>query len=152
MSLRSRIYPKGNRIDSSNLDVIPAWSAGNQLVALNYQTPGIPMHLNHGKFMENGEAGYVLKPPYMLSATAHKKTEIQVHVHVISGCQLPKPGGNMGGEVIDPYVEVSCHGPEKKVQSFRTATVDNNGFNPVFDEVCRYIYIYIYINHHLTSL
>jgi phosphatidylinositol phospholipase C delta len=99
MLLCSRIYPAGHRVDSSNLDVVPAWAAGNQLVALNYQTPGVPMHLNHGRFLENGECGYVLKPSYMISDHGFKQTELQVHVHIISGCQLPKPDGESKGEV-----------------------------------------------------
>lgn len=36
----SRIYPKGQRIDSSNYDPLPMWNCGCQLVALNFQTPG----------------------------------------------------------------------------------------------------------------
>ena len=34
-------------------------------VALNYQTPGLMMNLNDGKFVENGGCGYVLKPAVM---------------------------------------------------------------------------------------
>lgn len=37
----SRVYPKGQRMDSSNYDPSPMWCAGSQLVALNYQTPGM---------------------------------------------------------------------------------------------------------------
>ena len=36
----SRIYPKGQRIDSSNYDPQLAWNCGCQMLALNYQTPG----------------------------------------------------------------------------------------------------------------
>lgn len=36
----SRVYPKGQRMDSSNYDPVPMWNAGSQLVALNYQTGG----------------------------------------------------------------------------------------------------------------
>lgn len=36
----SRVYPKGQRIDSSNYNPIPFWNSGGQMVALNYQTPG----------------------------------------------------------------------------------------------------------------
>ena len=36
----SRVYPKGQRMDSSNFDPIPMWNAGSQLVSLNYQTGG----------------------------------------------------------------------------------------------------------------
>ena len=34
-------------------------------MALNYQTPGLMMNLNDGKFLENGGCGYVLKPAVM---------------------------------------------------------------------------------------
>ncbi|XP_078256888.1 1-phosphatidylinositol 4,5-bisphosphate phosphodiesterase gamma-2 isoform X2 [Rhinoraja longicauda] len=36
----SRIYPKGQRIESSNYDPILLWQHGSQMAALNYQTPG----------------------------------------------------------------------------------------------------------------
>lgn len=36
----SRIYPRGQRLDSSNYDPLPMWLCGSQLVALNFQTPG----------------------------------------------------------------------------------------------------------------
>jgi len=36
----SRVYPKGQRIDSSNYNPIPLWNSGCQMVALNYQTAG----------------------------------------------------------------------------------------------------------------
>lgn len=34
-------------------------------VALNFQTPGEQMDLNQGRFLPNGQCGYVLKPPFM---------------------------------------------------------------------------------------
>ena len=45
----SRIYPKGGRVDSSNYNPFVFWSAGCQLVALNYQTPDLFMQLNQGR-------------------------------------------------------------------------------------------------------
>jgi phosphatidylinositol phospholipase C zeta len=36
----SRVYPKGQRIDSSNYCPVPFWNVGSQMAALNYQTPG----------------------------------------------------------------------------------------------------------------
>lgn len=53
----------GLRYDSSNYNPVPYWTVGCQMVALNYQTPGLPMQLNLGKFRDNGGCGYVLKPP-----------------------------------------------------------------------------------------
>lgn len=34
-------------------------------VALNFQTPGYEMDLNTGRFLINGQCGYVLKPAYL---------------------------------------------------------------------------------------
>ncbi|KAF8792324.1 1-phosphatidylinositol 4 like protein [Argiope bruennichi] len=50
----SRIYPKGTRADSSNYLPQIFWNAGCQMVALNFQTPDLPMQLNQGKFEYNG--------------------------------------------------------------------------------------------------
>lgn len=36
----SRVYPRGQRLDSSNYDPLQIWLCGSQLVALNFQTPG----------------------------------------------------------------------------------------------------------------
>ena len=60
-----RTYPKGTRFDSSNYDPMQMWNCGIQLVALNFQYPGIEMHLNQGFFRQNGGCGYVLKPKVM---------------------------------------------------------------------------------------
>lgn len=95
----SRTYPSGARVDSSNADSIIAWSAGNQLVALNYQTPDTPMLVNHGMFMQNGSCGYVLKPEYMLDSSKSPTPPITLRVHVISGQQLPTPAGLSMAEV-----------------------------------------------------
>ncbi len=46
----SRVYPKGQRLDSSNYNPVPLWNAGCQMVSLNYQTPDKPMQLNQGKW------------------------------------------------------------------------------------------------------
>lgn len=61
----SRIYPKGQRIDSSNYQPVQFWNTGSQMVALNYQTPDKAMQLNMGRFKENGGCGFVLKPECM---------------------------------------------------------------------------------------
>ena len=50
----TRVYPKGQRIDSSNYDPMSYWNCGCQMLALNYQSPGRPMELNHGRFLVGG--------------------------------------------------------------------------------------------------
>jgi phosphatidylinositol phospholipase C delta len=74
-----RIYPKGLRFGSTNYEPHRYWSAGAQLVAINWQTFGgylilnIPEQntyyfldmgymINHSMFQRNGRSGYVLKP------------------------------------------------------------------------------------------
>lgn len=42
----SRIYPKGQRVESSNYDPFPLWSVGCHMVALNYQTAGAVVYLD----------------------------------------------------------------------------------------------------------
>ncbi|ELU04856.1 hypothetical protein CAPTEDRAFT_22409, partial [Capitella teleta] len=61
----SRIYPKGQRIDSSNYDPMPVWNCGCHMAAINYQTPDRAMQTNGGRFMLNGGCGYVLQPKCM---------------------------------------------------------------------------------------
>lgn len=36
----TRVYPKGQRVDSSNYDPFRLWLCGSQMVALNFQTGG----------------------------------------------------------------------------------------------------------------
>eukprot|EP00903_Cladosiphon_okamuranus_P007222 g7010.t1 len=138
----SRIYPAGSRVDSSNYDPVPSWNVGCQIVALNYQTSGTPMRLNDGKFRDNGGVGYLLKPECLrIGAPFHPDTGpfpaigMKLTVLVVSGRQLPKPGGAQQGEIIDPYVVVSVNGVPgdcKKAKS--TKVIQDNGFNPVWNE------------------
>lgn len=141
-----RVFPKGSRVDSSNYDPTPAWNAGCQVVALNYQTHSLPTWLNDGKFGDNGGCGYVRKPDFMLvdkgelswDATTTSVTSKKLVVRLISGHYLPKPlGESEKTEVIDPYVEVSVHGLSK-AQKFKTDAVNNNGFNPTWEATFRF--------------
>ncbi len=49
----SRLYPKGARVDSSNYMPQVFWNSGCQLVALNFQTPDLPMQLNQASLLRN---------------------------------------------------------------------------------------------------
>lgn len=147
----SRIYPKGTRVDSSNYMPVASWAAGNQLVALNYQTGDLPYHVNFGKFLENGRCGYVLKPSYLIRKTpAPDPTElilpmrpIRLTINVLSAVSLPKPGGAQRGEVIDPFVNIFIHGPfEQDELQAKTKTVIDNGFNPVWNQVGNSLHLF----------
>ncbi|XP_074498392.1 1-phosphatidylinositol 4,5-bisphosphate phosphodiesterase eta-1 isoform X8 [Sebastes fasciatus] len=141
----SRIYPSAYRIDSSNFNPQFYWNVGCQLVALNYQTEGRMMQLNRAKFMVNGGIGYVLKPPPMCKGSFNSFSDDplpacpkkQLILKIISGQQLPKPPDSMlgdRGEIIDPFVEVEIIGLPVDCCKEQTRVVDDNGFNPVWEE------------------
>ncbi|XP_029026990.1 1-phosphatidylinositol 4,5-bisphosphate phosphodiesterase eta-1 isoform X2 [Betta splendens] len=141
----SRVYPSAYRIDSSNFNPQFYWNVGCQLVALNYQTEGRMMQLNRAKFLVNGGSGYVLKPPPMCKGSFNPFSDDplpaypkkQLILKIISGQQLPKPPDSMlgdRGEIIDPFVEVEIIGLPVDCCKEQTRVVDDNGFNPVWEE------------------
>ncbi|XP_032904012.1 1-phosphatidylinositol 4,5-bisphosphate phosphodiesterase eta-2 isoform X2 [Amblyraja radiata] len=141
----SRIYPSSYRVDSSNFNPQPFWNAGCQLVALNYQSEGRVLQLNRAKFNSNGSCGYVLKPKCMTRGNFNSSaddllsglTKKQLVLRIISGQQLPKPKDSMlgdRGEIIDPFVEVEVIGLAVDCTKEQTRVVDDNGFNPMWEE------------------
>ncbi|XP_040889441.1 1-phosphatidylinositol 4,5-bisphosphate phosphodiesterase eta-2 [Toxotes jaculatrix] len=140
-----RVYPSNYRVDSSNFNPQPYWNAGCHMVAMNYQTEGRMLELNRAKFSSNGNCGYILKPKCMCKAAfnpmledplpGHRKT--QLVLKIISGQQLPKPKDSMfgdRGEIIDPFVEVEIIGLPVDCSKQQTRVVDDNGFNPMWEE------------------
>uniref|UniRef100_A0A672P840 Phosphoinositide phospholipase C n=1 Tax=Sinocyclocheilus grahami TaxID=75366 RepID=A0A672P840_SINGR len=141
----SRIYPSPYRVDSSNFNPQPFWSTGCHLVALNYQTEGRVLQLNRAKFYCNGNCGYILKPSCMCEGSFNPVAEDplpgrlkkQLVLKIISGQQLPKPKDSMlgdRGEIIDPFVEVEIIGLPVDCGKEQTRVVDDNGFNPMWEE------------------
>ncbi|CAD7689383.1 unnamed protein product [Nyctereutes procyonoides] len=141
----SRIYPSSYRVDSSNYNPQPFWNAGCQMVALNYQSEGRMLQLNRAKFSANGNCGYVLKPQCMCQGVFNPNSEDplpgqlkkQLVLRIISGQQLPKPRDSMlgdRGEIIDPFVEVEVIGLPVDCNREQTRVVDDNGFNPMWEE------------------
>ncbi|XP_055984402.1 1-phosphatidylinositol 4,5-bisphosphate phosphodiesterase eta-2 isoform X2 [Sorex fumeus] len=141
----SRIYPSSYRVDSSNYNPQPFWNAGCQMVALNYQSEGRMLQLNRAKFSANGSCGYVLKPSCMCQGVFNPNSEDplpgqlkkQLVLRIISGQQLPKPRDSMlgdRGEIIDPFVEVEVIGLPVDCSKDQTRVVDDNGFNPMWEE------------------
>ena len=138
----SRIYPAGRRTDSSNYDPVPMWTCGNQIVALNYQTPDDAMQFNEGRFEDNGQCGYVLKPAYMRldGFTFNPKGPYpmewkrKLKVTVVSGYQLPKKKGDKAKSILDPYVQIDVRGVPIDYRSQQTTHIHNNGFHPVWNQ------------------
>jgi len=97
----TRTYPAGLRIDTSNYNPVMPWTVGCYIVALNYQTPGLPMQWNRDNFRENNNCGYLLKPAALRlpGQTSHPvegpfESPMTLTLTMISAQQLPKPGGN----------------------------------------------------------
>ncbi|XP_055006830.1 1-phosphatidylinositol 4,5-bisphosphate phosphodiesterase delta-1a isoform X2 [Boleophthalmus pectinirostris] len=144
MDKLSRIYPAGSRTDSSNYNPVPMWNVGCQIVALNFQTPSKEMHINQGRFLPNGFCGYVLKPEFQRDLSSQfdpntltngpwlkRKT---FHIMVISGQQLPKINKDKQSSIVDPLVRVEIYGVPADNASRETHYIENNGFNPVWNE------------------
>ena len=140
----SRIYPKGLRVDSSNYDPFPAWNHGAQIVALNYQTGSEPLWYNNGRFLDNGNSGYLLKPEILRNpnpktwnpSDKKMKPAKKLTIQVRSCFRLPKTEGkekSEKGDTIDPFIKVSINGVVADVQSQKTKTVKDNGWNPTYD-------------------
>ncbi|KDR21266.1 Inactive phospholipase C-like protein 2 [Zootermopsis nevadensis] len=141
----TRIFPKGNRVDSSNYNPQIFWNCGCQFVALNFQTPGQMMDLYDAKFRQNGGCGYVLKPTVMREQASCFSTNSRdllpgfvpqfLHLKIISGQHLPRPRGSTAkGNVIDPYVVIQLHGIPSDCTERKTKTVSNEGNCPIYDE------------------
>lgn len=139
----SRIYPSGQRLQSSNYNPQDMWNAGCQIVALNFQTLGEQMDLNQGRFLQNGLSGYILKPPFLCQPDTTFNPEnvgggpghkpVLLTVRVISAQQLPKPEHDKPTSIVDPQVWVEVHGVPIDNNKKKTHHVNNNGFNPRWD-------------------
>ncbi len=151
-----RMYPDGLRQDSSNPNPINAWNFGIQMVALNYQHDDHIMELCHGKFIDNGGCGYVLKPNYLLQIDKSKFNPLdylikplnmiskdileypqRLIITIISGQFLNRSNGKTD-DIPDPYVVISTHGILCDQQVHKTKFIENNGFNPIWNETFQY--------------
>jgi len=130
----SRVYPSAKRVDSSNFSPITGWSTGCQLMALNFQTSDAARRLNDGRFRQNGNCGYVLKPPTLSDSPSET---MKLSIKVLCGSCLPKPKGSKKGECIDPYVhiclyDIPMNGGKELATGHYTHHVVRNGFNPIW--------------------
>ncbi|XP_039400561.1 1-phosphatidylinositol 4,5-bisphosphate phosphodiesterase zeta-1 isoform X1 [Mauremys reevesii] len=159
----TRIYPKGTRATSSNYNPQEFWNVGCQMdvpqnllhhfleifsvaaivpaVALNFQTPGLQMELQNGKFMDNGCCGYLLKPEFMRDSATQfnpynvtgNHTPITLSIRLISGYQLP-PSNLSRTNKADPLVQIEIHGvPEDQVKQ-QTCVIKSNALCPRWNE------------------
>ncbi|XP_060980111.1 1-phosphatidylinositol 4,5-bisphosphate phosphodiesterase zeta-1 [Dama dama] len=139
----TRVYPKAIRADSSNFNPQEFWNVGCQMVALNFQTPGLPMDLQNGKFLDNGCSGYILKPRFLRD----KKTKFNPHkvpidgnpltltIRLISGIQLPPSYQNKA----DTLVIVEIFGVPNDQMKQQSRVIKKNAFNPRWNETFTFV-------------
>ncbi|XP_054299250.1 1-phosphatidylinositol 4,5-bisphosphate phosphodiesterase zeta-1 isoform X4 [Pongo pygmaeus] len=140
----TRIYPKATRADSSNFNPQEFWNIGCQMVALNFQTPGLPMDLQNGKFLDNGGSGYILKPQFLRESKSYfnpsnikEGMPITLTIRLISGIQLPltHSSSNKG----DSLVIIEVFGVPNDQMKQQTRVIKKNAFSPRWNETFTFI-------------
>lgn len=137
-----RTYPAATRIDSSNPNPLMFWLHGIQLVALNYQTDDLPLHLNAAMFEANGGCGYILKPPVLwdkncpmyqkFSPLERDLDSMEPAIYsltIVSG-QNVCPSNSTGS----PCIEIDILGMPLDSCHFRTKPIHRNTLNPMWNE------------------
>ncbi len=138
-----RSYPGGIRQDSSNQDPVRSWNVGVQMCAVNYQNSDDEMALYYGKFLDNGGCGYILKPSYLINSHVtefnpwHSLNNLDDHLNIIvtvvSGQFLPRSNSKTK-DIPDPYIQITTRGVPCDDKVHKTRTVNNNGFDPIWNE------------------
>ncbi|RKU45110.1 hypothetical protein DL546_002693 [Coniochaeta pulveracea] len=98
-----RVFPKGTRVSSRNLDPVPFWGLGAHICALNWQTFGAAMQLNDALFA--GTEGFVLKPAALRGQADGPVKRKKLRLHIAGATDVPIPADRPADEV-RPYV--SC--------------------------------------------
>lgn len=150
-----RVFPKGTRISSQNLNPVPFWGVGAQICALNWQTFDASMQLNEALF--SGTDGYVLKPAALRAggsgnlATGLKK---KLQLKVAGATDIPISADKEKGD-IRPYVTCTLVHPsdlKNEPPKHKTAAYKQHKLgivhrganpppkNPIFDETLEWEY------------
>ncbi|NWS66673.1 PLCZ1 phosphodiesterase, partial [Crotophaga sulcirostris] len=137
----TRIYPKGTRTTSSNYNPQEFWNVGCQMVALNFQTEGVQMELQNGKFLDNGGCGYILKPEFLRNRSStftpenvgRYSTPMVLSIRLISGHQLP-PSSLSKTNKADPLVQIEIYGVPEDQTKKKSTVQKSNALCPRWDE------------------
>ncbi|XP_038667034.1 1-phosphatidylinositol 4,5-bisphosphate phosphodiesterase zeta-1-like [Scyliorhinus canicula] len=136
----SRTYSAGARRNFSNYKPHEFWNVGCQMVALNYEVPGLGMDLNRGKFQDNGGCGYVLKPKFMNNnikldtvVSDQNVDPTIIVIQIISGQHLPicRTPSKI---TIDVCVRVEIYGASRDCAAQQTKIVESAGCYPNWND------------------
>lgn len=119
-SFLMRVFPKGTRINSSNVDPTLHWRTGAQMVALNWQRLDKGMMLNEGMFA--GTGGWMLKPEGYRRAVASKsgkgedvkepkRENLSLEIRLLGAQRIPFPADKDMSYALKmkPYVKAELH-------------------------------------------
>lgn len=135
-----RVYPKGTRISSKNLNPVPFWGVGAQICALNWQTFDHSMQLNEALFA--GSDGYVLKPAALRAGGSGKldsgrKMKLSLQIAGATDLQIP---ADREADEIRPYVtctlvhpdDLEEEPPKRKTEAYKQHKIGilHKGENP----------------------
>ncbi|KAH8113088.1 PLC-like phosphodiesterase [Phellopilus nigrolimitatus] len=129
-----RVYPRGSRILSGNLDPLRCWRAGAHFVALNWQDFDLGMQLNEALFA--GSGGWVPKPPSLLGG---RKAEgrVGLSLDIIGLSSFPHPGDERDFSLrVRVYLYHAAGDREWKSKSVRCKKVPDTGADAMFNERC----------------
>lgn len=142
-----RVYPKGLRVSSSNLDPAPFWRMGAQIVALNWQYINAATMLNQAMF--HGTGGWALKPEGYRSfhkaqsqITALDRGQLDLSIELLAGQDIGPIGSKLRLYVrcelhIEDMEEITGgqlpeEGTTKEGQIKAATTVASGGRSPDF--------------------
>ena len=81
--------------------------------------------------------GFILKTPLLLNQPEiNANKQLKVNFKVLGGFQIPCKI-RKGKDIVDPFVEVVLHSTAHPLNSqllLKTKIIDDNGFNPLWDE------------------
>lgn len=117
-----RAYPKGLRLNSSNLNPSIFWRAGVQIVALNWQRWDGGMMQNEAMFA--GTGGWVLKPEGYRSSSDEKLQKhaiphhnLDLSIEFFAGQDIPLPPEEDDPKDFKPYIKVELHVEKRQERS-----------------------------------
>jgi phosphatidylinositol phospholipase C delta len=146
----TRTFPQSS---TRNYNPLLPWALGCQCVSMNFIRNQF-MLLNDGRFRENGNQGYVLKPEYLcrnaldesaIDDAMNCKHPRMVKVQVLSGYCIPKSeetalSGSHASQKrsISPFVKMTMFDGSPatflKPPTHSTAVIKGNGLNPVWND------------------
>lgn len=110
------------------------------------------MWLNQGRFLMNGDCGYILKPRFLRERNVSFDPNLQTHpsgrnikfsFSVIGAVSLPKPEKQSKGEIVDPYVIVEIVGVPADCAKFCTETISASSILCFFCFFATFLFSYL---------